>query len=376
MFDIAERYRGRIQASQERLAQTWRGQNHDRPAFVLSDVNYAVIGAGDVPTDYFDAPTMFEYQATKIERHMREIADDYVPVFHPWYGTAVLPSALGVGVRFQKGMDPVAERPLIDSPADLPKLALPDFDSDGLLPTVLAAIDYFRAHTDAAVCVTDTQGPLNVALTLAGADRLFVWMYDCPQAVHELMDFCTAALTQWVMVQKRHAGQPIDGGAYPHAISLPDEQGGVAFSDDDLAVISPAQYREFVMPYNERFLRAFGGGTLHFCGSARHQIDNLADMTGCTGVNNFMMDDFDQARLLKRRFAKKGATMACDFNAADIRGQCESLRRLADEPESLVVGVFITPEMALSHGRYDTLKRSRDDIVGQYLDLLGDWLAV
>jgi len=374
MFDIVERYEDRIEAAKERLARTWRGQNVDRPAFVLSDVNYWITGVADEPDDYYEPAAMFAYQAAKIERHMAEIADDYIPVFHPWYGTAVLPSALGVGVRFQKGMDPAAEAPVIETPADARKLELPDPEKDGLLPSVLAAIDYFRANTDAPVCATDTQGPLNIALTLVGTDRLFLWMYDDPPAVHQVMDFCTEALIRWVEVQKQHAGQPRDGGAYPHAIFLPPGFGGVAFSDDDLSQISADHYREFVVPYNARLLEAFDGGTLHFCGSARHQLTNLAALDACTGVNNFMMGDLEQAQLLRGPFAGRGAIMACDFNEADIPAHCESLKHLAEDPAGLVVGVFITPAMALSNGRYDASTRTRDEIVDQYLDGLACWL--
>jgi len=375
-FNIVERYRERIKSSKERLSLAWRGENKDRPAFVIHDVNAALFGYDDAPDEYFEYKSMFEYQAAKIERHMAEIPDNYIPVFHPWYSTAVLPSALGVKVRFFKGMDPAAEGGVIEEPGDINKLETPDPYTQGLMPKVLSAIDYFRKNTDAAVAVTDTQGPLNIALTLTGIEKLFIWMFEYPHAVHELMDFCTDALIQWIKVQKNHAGHKLHGDSYPHTLYLPSGYGGVSFSDDDLVVISPSQYREFVMPYNEKLLAAFGGGTVHFCGSAEHQLENLANMIGCTGVNNFMMGNLRQAYSLLKLFRGKGAIMACDYNAVDIQGQCNSLKRmLSGDPSGCVAGLFITPKTALSDdGTYIEYEGSRDELVSIYAKQFDSWL--
>lgn len=382
MFDVVARYQGRIDAAKDRLARVWRGENRDRPAFVFGDVNYALCGQYDVPDDYYTPAKMFAYQAAKIERHMAQIDDDYLPVLYPWFGTAVLPSALGVAVRFHKGMDPEADGFVVTEPGDVGRLELPDPNSAGLMPAVLEAIDYFRANSDAAVSVTDTQGPLTLALTLAGVETLFVWMYEQPGAVHALLDFCTEALIQWLRVQKAHAGHQIAGDAWPHAIGLPAGFGGVAFSDDDMTAISAQHYREFVMPRNEKLLGAFGGGTIHMCGSARHQIENVLATRGCTGVNNFLMGDYGQARLLRDGLRGRGALMACDFNALDIPAHCEALRQAFDDPAGAVVSVLIAPTMALVGDKYVVSARTTDDIVEQYVSLLsgqrpdsGSWVG-
>ena len=375
MFDIVARHRERVAATRERLEGVWRGENHDRPAFVLGDVNYALFGQYDAPGEYYDPVQMLEYQAAKIERHMSEIHDDYLPVLYPWFGTAVLPSALGVAVRFHKGMDPEADGFVVTDPKDVDQLALPNPISDGLMPLVLETIDYFRANSDAAISVTDTQGPLTLALTLAGVENLFVWMYDEPSAAHKLLDFCTDALIGWLKVQKAHAGHRIDGDAWPHAIWLPDGFGGVAFSDDDMTAIGAELYREFVVPCNERLLAAFGGGTIHFCGSARHQIDNIFAPKGCSGVNNFLMGDYAQGQLLQNGLRGRGALMACDFNALDIPAHCAALRQAVDDPSGVVASVLIAPTIALVNDKYVASNRTRDDIVEQYTTQLADWLG-
>ena len=105
------------------------------------------------------------------------------------------------------------------------------------MPRVLKCIDYMNENSDLPVSFTDPQGPLNIALCLCGVENLFVWMYEEPEYVHEIMEFCTEAFIQWVKVQKKHAGQKYNNGAFPHGIILPEGFGGVWLSDDDCTVI-------------------------------------------------------------------------------------------------------------------------------------------
>ena len=365
---LMETYAPRIEASRKRLLDTWNWENHDRPAVIISDVNYALCGQNDVPNDYYTPEVMFRYQMEKILTHMQTIPDDYVPVLHPWYGTTVVPSAFGVPVILHEGLDPSLGAPVLEEPEQIYDLKMPDFQKDGQFPQVLACIDYMTAHTDVPVCVTDGQGPLNIALSLAGVENLFYWMYDEPEAVHHLMNFAADVLIEWVKVQKKHAGHTLQGDAYPHAIELPAGFGGVAFADDDVGSVTPGQYQEFVVPYNEKVLKAFGGGSMHFCGSANRHMDIVTGMDGLRALNNFCMGDFDQIRHLHRGMEGKGALMACDFNAASIPWHLENLRKLAEHPEGLVLGIFCTPGMALLEGgKYTSSDRTIGEITSAYV---------
>lgn len=364
---LMERWADRIAAARRQLRAVWLHENHDRPAWILSSVNYALCGQRDIPDRYFDPVVMTKYQLRKIVRHMEAVPDDYVPVLHPWYGTTVVPSALGVPVVCSGKLDPSLGAPILKCPEDILKLKKPDPERDGQMPEVLRCIDFMKSATDVPVCVTDTQGPLNIALSLAGASNLFIWMYEEPEAVHALMAFCTEVLIDWVKIQKKHAEQAWNGGAYPHAIEIPDGFGGVAFSDDDVTAIGCEQYRVFAVPYNERVLAAFGGGSVHFCGSAHHQLDTLTRMTGLFAVNNFCMGDFSQIRRLQERIPSPGALMACDFNAADIPWHRSRLASLAERPEGLVLAVFVSPGMALlDSGKYAASDRSEEEILSAY----------
>lgn len=207
-----------------------------------------------------------------------------------------------------------------------------------------------KKETDLRVCVTDTQGPLNIALSLAGIENLFTWFFTNPNEAHALMDFSTNVLIEWIKVQKKHAGLDLCGGAFPHAIYMP--RGGVAISDDDCTQIDDGLYREFVVPYNSRVLKAFGGGSIHFCGSAMHQLEAIASTEGLVAVNNFCMGNFEQIyRLQEILSEKKVALMVCDFAPSDVPGYYKKLFSNL-RTEGTIVASFPVYSVALDNGKY------------------------
>jgi uroporphyrinogen-III decarboxylase len=242
------------------------------------------------------------------------------------------------------------------------------------MPRVLETIRYFRQHSDLPVMFTDAQGPLNIALTLCGVENFFVWAKEQPALAHELMDYTTQVLIDWIRVQKQYAGQSESNGAFPHSILLPEGFGGVCISDDDCTVISPRMYREFVVPYNSRVFRAFGGGTLHYCGSAGHQIENFLATEGLTGVNCFCMGDFQQIRRMQQKFDNRLALMVCDFTPLHINSYYSEL--LVDLPtKGTILAAYPAAEFALEDGKYQIVSRDGARLAQEVADIIGPCLA-
>lgn len=363
-MNLTERYANRIAASYARIEDVYRHRDDGVVPFQVADVNYWISGETPalIPDDYFtNCDAMLRYQLAKIERHMATYDDDYIPFLFPWYGTGVIPSALGAKVLFQPKMDPAVEGAVVSAPQDVRKLTLPDPERDGLMPRVLETVRYFREHSNLPISFSDPQGPFTTALTLAGPERLFVWLHEEPLAAHELMDFCTEAFIRWIKAQKQAIGEERGRCCFPHGIILPEQFGKVWLCDDDCGAISPAQYHEFVVPYNARVFREFGGGTLHFCGSAEHQIENLAATDSLVGVNNFCMSNFRQIYRMQEVFSGRIALKVCDFSPSDITPYYDKLfhglRR-----RGTIVGSFVSPEMALRNGKYELLSRRGEDI--------------
>jgi hypothetical protein len=362
----------RIAASYGRIEDVYRHRPNGVVPFQVADVNYWLSGETPalMPDDYFtNCRAMLEYQVQKIQRHLERYDDDYIPFLFPWYGTGVIPSALGAKILFQPKMDPAVQGTVVTLPEQVRQLSLPDPHNDGLMPRVLETIRYFREHSDLPISCTDPQGPFTTALTLAGPATLFVWLYEYPQAVHELMEFCAEAFIRWIKVQQQEIGPERSRCCFPHGIVLPEQFGKVWLCDDDCGAISPAQYREFVVPYNARVFREFGGGTLHFCGSAEHQIENFSATAGLVGLNNFCMGNFRQIYRMQQAFAGRIALKVCDFSPLHIKPYYDELfaglRR-----RGTIVAAFVSPEMALNKGKYEMVSRRGDEIAAEAYECL------
>ena len=344
--------RGRVLAQ---IAEAYRHEAAERPPVLIGDANYWITGEDPdlIPGDYFEEgaySSMLAFQLAKIEAHLaRTPGDIYIPFLFPWYGTGVVPSAIGCRILFQVGEEPAVEGPVVDDPAAISRLEAPDPERDGLMPRVLGCIDHFRVNSELPISFTDNQGPLNIALNLVGLERLCVWMFERPSVVHKLMDFCTTVLIDWVRLQKERAGAPSDGGAFPHMIAIPPGFGGVWLSDDDSTVLSPDLYREFVVPYNGRVFEAFGGGTLHYCGNARHQLENYLATPGLVGLNAWCMGEFEQIFEAQRVIGERALIMVCDYTPTDMESYFSDLFANLRK-RGTIVATYPSAATALNYG--------------------------
>ena len=340
---------------------------------MINDVNYWLFGdlPANIPADYCDEdPTsMIDFQVRKIERHMDQYDDIYIPFLMPWYGTGVLASGFGVDIVFQDKMDPAVDMSKITDVAQLKDLRKPDPEKDGLMPRVLNAIRQMRQRTDLPVGVTDCQGPLTSALQVLGYEKLIYWMFDHPEAIHDLMQLVTDALIEWVTLQKQAAGQEMTDDAYVLGIKVPGGYGGVWMSDDDSVIFGPELYREFVVPYNSQVLQAFGGGSIHYCGNANQHIENYLATEGLTSIQNLNLDNLDAAARMRHALAeRKIPYLVADFSVADERID-DYYRTLFDKmgTRGLIVTTYAAPAITLSEGQY--AQASRDPLaVGKEIE--------
>jgi hypothetical protein len=243
--------------------------------------------------------------------------------------------------------------------AELKDIRKPDPSADGLMPRVLNAIRQMRQRTDLPVGVTDCQGPLTTALQILGYDKLIYWMFDHPEAIHDLMGLVTEALIEWVTVQKQVAGQEMTDDAYVLGIKIPGGFGGVWMSDDDSVIFGPELYREFVLPYNSQLLQAFGGGSIHYCGNANQHIENYLATEGLTCIQNLNLDDLDGAARMRDALAeRKIPYLVADFNVADDRID-DYYRTLFEKmgTRGLIVTAYTAPAITLSEGQYAQANR-------------------
>ena len=241
------------------------------------------------------------------------------------------------------------------------------------MPNVVRAIEHYKQHSDLVVGVTDCQGPLTTALSIVGYDKYCYWMYDYPDEIHELMELVTEGLIQWVSFQKELSGLPMETESYPLGVRLADGFGGAWMSDDDAVIMPTDLYREFVVPYNSKFLKAFGGGCIHYCGSATQHIESYCETEGLTAIHNLNLDTLAEAKKMREALARKGIVyVACDFIPSEsrIESYYGDLLDAMGSPEGLIVAPYVAPAIELEDGKYESSDRDQLTLAQRVNDLI------
>ena len=315
---------------------------------IIGTPTYFLFGSNDKPSDYFENPaSMLAYQETSCEAHLRGIDDDYIPYFMPWFGTGIMAAAFGCPYRieFRAAQDPAVLAPCVESVGDIAKLTAPDPATNPFMRRVLDCIDHALGSSDLPVGLTDMNSPLSTMGQICGTTNLFTWMYEEPLAVHDLMGLVTDSLISWVKTQKEHIGEPAGYSNGLQGVWTP--RGGVWLSDDDLVLMGPELYEEFVVPYYSKIYATFGGGHLHFCGRGFHQAENIKRIQGLTAVNNSPMYDFKSFRKL---FSAIGNTLAFELqDAAPIDPDYyRKVFECMDCLSGVMVATFVEDELGMS----------------------------
>jgi uroporphyrinogen-III decarboxylase len=368
-YDLTERV--------NKIERTFAGAEvtsaEDLPILVNTPCYFA-FATYDKPDDYFANPaSMVAYQERGYERHLAEIDDDLVPYFMPWFGTGVLASGFGCEMALQPGPgnDPAVAGPCITSPADVAKLKLPDPTWDGWMPRVLEAIDYARANSDLPVGLTDMQGPLDTVGQMCGQERLFLWMYEEPQMVHDLFDIVTEAFIEWTKVQKEHIGEPLDRSNGLQGVGASPV--GIWESDDDMIMIGPKQYREFVVPYVSRIFQAFGGGSVHFCGKGFQHLDNILAIDNVRVVNTSPMANYQAFGKFRRGLGRQVVIQLQDIAPIDVEEYYRRLFSEIDDLRGVMLGTFVVDGLGMeADGGYVTVEWEPFEIAKRVVDVVRD----
>jgi len=315
--DFRDLFNKRLEKASVRTADCFAFKDLEAPPFLVNGAPYWGFGYDPetFPQGLFDDPAvMTAAQERAYYDQVREIDDDFVPYLMPWLGTGVLASAFGCQIEYPPKQDPVVSprHYPVKTTKDIKELSIPDPERDGLMPKVLAYIEYMKLHSFLPVGVTDIQGPLTSANQLMGFDKLIYLMEDDPLAAHELMEKVTEALIQWIKRQKAAIGEPLTECISDQQVYT-GRHAGIWFSDDDAVLISPRLYKEFVVPYNSRICKVFGGGCLHFCGNATHQADNFLHIDSLRAINNSLMHNIRSFRELKAKLEGRVVLFAVDL---------------------------------------------------------------
>jgi len=155
--------------------------------------------------------------------------------------------------------------------------------------------------------------PLSCACALAEPALIYELMHTAPQVVHELFEKLLNAFFQLTDFQDRYFGS---------------QRTSIGLADDNSAFISPAMYRQFVVPYNRRIYQRYGkqGRYLHFDGPGDHLFQIIADELQVTQHD---IGGFSDAAAAKKAY--RGRVMfGGGINLKEFYGDLESAKPAID----------------------------------------------
>ncbi|MBD3290405.1 hypothetical protein GF337_16495, partial [candidate division KSB1 bacterium] len=178
--------------------------------------------------------------------------------------------ALGCELQWAKENPPAVITHVLDDKS-LSDLTIPD-ENSGRFPEVFKAVRSLNQKAGDVAIYGLVTGPFTLALHLKGTN-IFMDMFDDPDAVHELMKFCTK-------VASKVSGMYLDAGCDI-----------IALVDPMTSQISPDAFRTFVTPYaTEVFngVRERGALSSFFvCGHAQKNIEAMCE----TKPDNVSVDE-------------------------------------------------------------------------------------
>jgi hypothetical protein len=213
----------------------------------------------------------FNSGVRRIERSLRLLQDDYIPVFEPpWAGYFSTPAMLGADLWWEEDPDswPAVKSPPIRDLEALALLERPDVAASPHFSRILTRLAIARDCLPPSVAIggVDMMSPLGDLQGIMDQTLLFLSMKQHPHAIHQACDVITA--TQEA-VQEATLSVVGDEGRLAGLTNWPiwrPEGAKVLVTDDVAGLLSPRTYEAFDKPYGDRLLRRFGGGLRHVCG--------------------------------------------------------------------------------------------------------------
>lgn len=176
-------------------------------------------------------------------------------------------------VKSEKDLAALRQRDMLDNPAFEHETRLRERMMQLADQYVLRFEDGVEIHPAAKIKpINETLALFTLVTDLRGPD-IYLDIYDRPGFVHELMEIVLEKIIQRLEWVRQNFDYPSEN---------------VYICDDSSASLSPDAYREFVLPYNQRFKAHFGGTcTVHCCGSANHLVPIWSNELGVDVMWNF-----------------------------------------------------------------------------------------
>ncbi|OFW54545.1 MAG: hypothetical protein A2163_10785 [Actinobacteria bacterium RBG_13_35_12] len=255
-----------------------------------------------VPGSTYDMEEQFYDKEKMLYGHLEEIAGcahntfDALLCLRPNFGTVFIPAIFGLKYKVPK--DTFAWITSHLTKDEIKKFKIPHLSEVDMMKRAIEYLQFFKEEFPEWIHVylPDTLGPFEIAHAVYG-NNIFYELYDDPKFVHYLLSLCTEMYIQVTEKLKEVLGEEKTICYHGHALSrgIYMRNGGVRISEDSATLLSPEHIDEFVIPYDQKALEAFGGGFIHFCGKNDYLLESYLKLDKVRAVNlgNPEMYDFD-----------------------------------------------------------------------------------
>ncbi|MEI6168288.1 MAG: uroporphyrinogen decarboxylase family protein [bacterium] len=227
-----------------------------------------------------DPLVMLQAELDLLRPHL-DIRDDRVPTVRVQFGTAQVAAAFGCQMVIPGNNLPAAGSHVLTAAGAVHGLKLPALDA-GWYGKLMEWTELWKKHlpTGVHIQLPDIQSAFNSAHLIRGNDILTDF-YDCPEDVDLLLDKVTDFMLAITQRLKSTIGDDpewfFDWGAM--------WKGAARISNCSMQMISPALYREHILPRDVRFFDTLGGGRMHYCGMTADVIDDFMKVPAITGLD-------------------------------------------------------------------------------------------
>ena len=170
---------------------------------------------------------------------------------------------LGAEMIYPEDRTPYAASPLIRRKSDLSRLGRPDPLRKGsrMADRTLSVKCMLEAVGQECLVLAWVDMPFAEACSLCGVSEFMLMLHDDPALAHAVLRFLSDIVVDFGLSQLQ-AGAPMIGAG-----------------DAAASLISPGQYREFALPYEQMVVDAMhsAGGLvkLHICGNTTHLLPDM-----------------------------------------------------------------------------------------------------
>jgi len=201
------------------------------------------------------------------------------------FGAAAMGRILGLSIRYFPNAWPANVGPPLPDDA-VAHLAPPDLGRNAFFQGILRQVDRAVELTGSAEGYLHWQGVLNTAYRLRG-EAIFTDLIENPERAHRVFAVATTTMMEGARA------------LYAHQRRHGFEVRFLSIANCMLNMISPAQYREHLLPYDLRLREAFEVFGIHNCAwSIDPHMDAYAGIRGLAYIDMGLESDLRRARRL------------------------------------------------------------------------------